>query len=128
MPRKVPLTPSERRARKSELKRERGIAEGTLIRKARVNRLKSPADWQRELARLWRHARRGKIRLEDASRFAYVAKIAVDISQIVAQREEIARLEALLSSLAPNLSLASPDDTESLDSADSPSITHNLEN
>lgn len=93
-------------------RRERGILEGTLMPKKRERTIKSPEDWERVLASVFRRVSTGKLLPEDGTKLAYIAKVASDLATLREQREQIADLKAQLAALTgvdPAL-LPSPDD------------------
>jgi hypothetical protein len=65
-----------------------------------IGELNSVSDWHRELGDLYRRARIGDIRQEDASRLAWIAKESARIAGTLQELKELESLRAQLSQLS----------------------------
>ena len=68
--------------------------DGELMPAVYVGRLRSSADWARELSRLYRQMRKGEVPLAAGSRLAFVGRIAAMQTRLVEELEQYR--EALL--------------------------------
>jgi hypothetical protein len=57
-----------------------------------TNRLMTVLEWRREIAKVYREMRSGKIRTEEGTRFVYVSEIGARLAKM---QEELESIEAL---------------------------------
>jgi polyhydroxyalkanoate synthesis regulator phasin len=59
---------------------------------AKANRLMTVIEWRREIAKVYREMRSGKIRTEEGTRFVYVSEIGARLAKM---QEELESIDAL---------------------------------
>jgi hypothetical protein len=84
-------------ARRSRVKQKAMKAQGVeIIREIRCGRLDSLDDWRKEISRLYRHMRLGKIPSQEGTRLAFVAKVAAQITHMLQELKELQSLRERL--------------------------------
>jgi hypothetical protein len=94
--RKAPSGAASRK-RTIQRRREKLKSEGVILSGVRIRNLNSVADWEQEIAHLYRQVRRGDIPPEDGTKLVFIARLG---SELARYREEKAYLESLYQQLA----------------------------
>jgi|GEM_PF-3289707 len=85
---RVPIRPSAQ----TKLGAASTSIEGVVIPKPKVGRLRTVADWHRQVAKVYRAMRKGFLPKEDGTKLTYVANVG---AQLAKYQEEIKELELL---------------------------------
>jgi hypothetical protein len=88
---------SARRSRAREKERRAANPTATIIKEVRCGRLSTLTDWRREIGRVYRAMRTGKLAPDDATKLTYVANVA---AKLVHLETELRELQALRERLA----------------------------
>ena len=101
--------------------------DGEVMPRIYVGKLKSSADWARELSRLYRQMRRGEVPLAAGSRLAFVGRIAAVQTRLVEELDQYREAltewrRAHSSEEAPLPTMSNPFETTVLDSDESSPI------
>jgi hypothetical protein len=95
--------------------------DGTVIPPIRVGRLRTVADWHKQVAKVYRAMRKGYLPKEDGTRLTYVANIGAQLAKYKDEMREIERireqLEALKAGAPQALLTARLDDATALEPA-----------
>lgn len=95
--------------------------DGTVIPPIRVGRLRTVADWHKQVAKVYRAMRKGYLPKEDGTRLTYVANIGAQLAKYKDEMREIERireqLEALKAGGPQALLTAQLDDATALEAA-----------
>jgi len=78
------------------------------MRLRRVGRLRTVADWHKQVAKVYRAMRRGYLPKEDATRLTYVANIGAQLAKHVQDTKEIERIREQLEALKGGTPLLPP--------------------
>jgi hypothetical protein len=69
-----------------------------------VGRLETVADWRRQIAKVFREMRQGKLAPEDGTKLTYVANIGAQLAKVQEELKEAAALREELARLRPMMS------------------------